>query len=121
MPDPIDLTVREVPETLSTALERERPVMVAVVDSDGMPQASFRGSTYVRSKDQLAMWARKQDDGLAVDVTAHQNIMFAYYDPKGEAGPGATGAPRMLLITGRAHVDPSADEEGVGRHPAAGA
>lgn len=111
MPDPIDLTVRNIPETLSTALQRERPLTVAVVDSDGIPQVSFRGSTHVRSSDQLALWARKRDDGLAVDVAAHPNVMLAYYDPEGAAGPGATGSPRMLLITGRAHVDESANEE----------
>jgi hypothetical protein len=98
----IDLT-GPVADALKEALLRERPVLVAAVDQDGNPQQSLRGSVYVYSKDQIAIWARKRDDGLAVDVTKHPNVSIFYFDP--------STSPRMLQIKGRAHVEDSLSDE----------
>jgi hypothetical protein len=103
----IDLT-GHIAASLDTAMERERPAVVSVVALDGTPSVSFRGSVHVHSRDQVAIWVRKQDSGLAADVAQNPAVSILYYDPAQGPDP-ATGA-RRIVIKGRARVDASLND-----------
>lgn len=103
MPDPLELT-GEIAEAVDGALERGHPLVVGYVDDGGYPVVSFRGSTYVYGLQQLAIWVRKADDGFAKAVMERPQVTLLYYDRE---GPG----PFYLSFRGRAHVDPSANED----------
>ena len=64
---------------------------------------SFRGSTQVLGPHQLAVWARKVDDGFARAIADRPQVTLVYYGP---GGPGAV----YLAFRGRAHVEPSAND-----------
>lgn len=101
MADKLDLT--NFAETINGAFGRGRPLVLGYVDADDKPAMSFRGSTRVYSKDQLAVWARKRDEGFAVDIAEHPAVQLLCLDPD---GPG----PRYLSILGTAHVDEAASD-----------
>ena len=62
MPDPVNLT-GEIAAAIDGAALRGHQLALAYVRDDGSPSVSFRGSTYVRSSTELAIWARKRDSG----------------------------------------------------------
>lgn len=99
MPNPIDLT-GPITEAVNGAAERGHPVVIAYVDDSGYPATSFRGSAQVYSPTQLAVWARKPDEGLARCVARRPEVTLLYY------GPGT--ATKFLSFRGRARVDPDA-------------
>ncbi len=104
MAEPIALTDAGIPDAIATASERGRQVALAYVDDDGYPSVSFRGTAQVLGPDRLAIWARKRDEGLAAAIGARPEVGIVYYGP---GGPG----PAYLALRGRAHVDPSLDEQ----------
>lgn len=106
VPDKLDLT--GLAPALDTALERERPIVVAATDADGNPQVSFRGSTTVYSPEQIAIWVRKAGDGLATYITQNPTVALLYYDP--DQGPDPAVSPRRVAIRGRARVEPSLND-----------
>jgi hypothetical protein len=77
---------------------------LAYVREDGSPSVSFRGSTYVRSSTELALWERKRDSGLAAAITDHPRVSLLFFEME---GPGA----RYLAIESRARVAPDLDDE----------
>ncbi len=92
----------DIASTLTEAVH-DRPVAVAYVGDDGRPHLAFRGSTHVHGPQQLAIWARQKDSGLAAAIGSHPEVSLLYYKP---------GSPTTYLsFTGRAHVDPSANEK----------
>jgi hypothetical protein len=100
----LDLT-GEISAGLTGAALRGRTVVVAYV-TPGDPPApglGYRGSVIVYGPQQLALWARNADDGLAVAVGKNPNVSLVFYEAD---GPG----PRYLNIRGRAKVDPSAND-----------
>jgi hypothetical protein len=101
MADKIDLT--DFAESINTAFARGRPLVIGYVDADDKPAMSFRGSTRVHSGDQLAVWARKRDEGLAADIGEHPAVQLLYFDPEGSAA-------RYLSILGRARLDDAASD-----------
>lgn len=103
----IDLT-GHIAASLNSAMERGRPAVVSVVSVDGTPSVSFRGSIFVHSRDQVAIWVRKQHEGLAVDVAHNPAISILYYDPA--QGPDPSVGARRILIKGRARVDASLND-----------
>jgi hypothetical protein len=108
MPDKIDLT-GPVADAFAVARRNDRPVIVGAVDGDGNPQVSFRGSTFVYSPDQLAIWVRKRDSGLASYIALNPNVTVLYYDP--EQRPDPATCPRRVVIKGRARVEPSLNDD----------
>lgn len=92
------------------ALERQHPLVIAYVDEHGHPSQSFRGSTQVHGPQQLAVWARQTDSGLAAAIADRPAVSAIYFGP---GGPG----PHYLSIKGRAHVDPSANEQVYAKMP----
>ncbi len=107
MADKIDLT-GALATSINSAMDRGRPIVVTAIDLEGNPAVSFRGSTFVFAPDQLAIWVRKQDQGLAAYVAANPNVALLYYDP--EQGPDPSVSPRRVAIKGRARVDASLND-----------
>ena len=104
MADPLALTDADIPDAIATAPDRGRQVALSYVDDDGYPSVSFRGTVHVVGPDRLALWARKRDEGLAAAIARRPEVGLVYYGP---GGPG----PAYLALRGRAHVDPSLDEQ----------
>jgi hypothetical protein len=102
MADTLDLT-GEIAEAIDGAVLRGRQPAIAYVDDEGNPAVSFRGSTHVHGPEQLAIWVRKRDSGLAAAIAARPQVHLVYFSPD---GPG----PRYLSLKGRAHADPSAND-----------
>jgi hypothetical protein len=103
MPDTIDLT-GDIAAAIDGAVTRGATPTLAYVRPDGSPAVSFRGSTQVHGPKNLAIWARKPDDGLAAAIAENPRVAIAYFSPD---GPGA----RFLSIEGRARVAPEANDE----------
>ncbi len=103
MPDPVNLT-GSIASAIDGAALRGHQLAVAYVRDDGSPGLSFRGSTYVRSPTELAIWARKRDSGLAAAIAQRPRVSLLFYEVD---GPG----PRYLSITGSARVAPELDDE----------
>lgn len=104
MADKLDLTTKEIPDAIDTAVLRGHQPALAYVNDAGDPEVSFRGSTHVHGPDQLAIWARKQDSGFAAAIKSRPHVSLIYYG--GREGPG----PFFLSFKGSARVDPSADD-----------
>ena len=60
----------DIAEAIDGAAERGPALVLGYVADDGTASLSFRGSTQVHSKDQLAIWVRKRDDGVAKAIQA---------------------------------------------------
>lgn len=103
MTDALDLT-GEIAAALDTAVLRGDTPVLGYVDADGHAALSFRGSTHVHNSQQIAVWARNPDAGLAKEIAARPTVSLLYFSA---TGPG----PRYLSIRGRAHVDPAANDE----------
>jgi hypothetical protein len=94
----VDLT-GEIAAAIDGAIERGPALVLGYVTEDGAPALSFRGSAQVHSPDQVAVWARKRDEGLAHDISTHPRVTLLYYS---RDTPGAG----YLSIRGRARVAP---------------
>jgi hypothetical protein len=104
MADKLDLTSRDIPTAIDDAAVRSRQIAVAYVDADGAPSLSFRGSVHVHGPDQVAIWARKRDSGLAVAIEKEPRVALLYF---GGSDPG----PRFVSIKGRAHTDEAQNDK----------
>ena len=104
MADKLDLN-GDIATAVDSAPSRGHSLVLGYVDEEGNASVSFRGSTHVHGSQQLAIWARKPDEGFAKAIAAHPQVSLVYYSPG--AGPG----PFHLSFRGQAHVDPSADDE----------
>jgi hypothetical protein len=102
MANPLDLT-GEIAEAINGAALRGHTLVLGYVDDDGFASMSFRGSAQVHSPQQLAVWARKTNEGLATEIAASPKVSLLFFEPN---GPG----PRYLSIRGTARVDPSAND-----------
>ena len=103
MPDPVNLT-GEIAAAIDGAALRGHQLALAYVRDDGTPSVSFRGSTYVRSSTELAIWARKRESGLAAAISDRPRVSLVSFEMD---GPGA----RYLAIEGRARVAPDLNDE----------
>src|SRR5215469_14266162 len=65
---------------VNNALADAKPVAVTYVDPEGRPHLSLRGSTQVLSPDQLAIWVRHAEGGIAEAVTRNPNVALLYRD-----------------------------------------
>jgi pyridoxamine 5'-phosphate oxidase-like protein len=103
MADQIDLS-GEIQAAIDGAILRGRPLVVAYVREDGSPAAAFRGSTYVYSPTELAIWVRKRDEGFAKAIEREPRVSLAFLERE---GPGAA----FLMIHGRARLAPELADE----------
>jgi Pyridoxamine 5'-phosphate oxidase len=91
----------EIRQAVNGAFESRNPVVLGYVGDDGAPHLSFRGSTQVLGKDQLAVWVRNPDAGLPKAIRNHPRVTLLY----------RSSEPRRLLtFKGRARIDPSAND-----------
>jgi hypothetical protein len=102
MADKLDLN-GDIALAVNGAAERGNALVLGYVGDDGYPAISFRGSTQVHGPQQLAIWARKSDQGFAKVIRERPQVSVLYYSPN---GPG----PRYLSFQGQARVDPSAND-----------
>ena len=94
----IDLT-GDIALAIDGAAERNSALVLGYVADDGTAALSFRGSTQVYSRDQLAIWVRKRDDGLIPAIEQRPQVSLIYYSPD---TPGSV----YLSIKGRAKLAP---------------
>lgn len=92
----IDLT-GDIAAAVDLAVERGPSFVLGYTGDDGTAVLSFRGSLQVHSADQLALWARKRDDGLVTAIADRPQVSLLYYSPD-------TPGPAYLSIRGRARV-----------------
>ena len=85
----------EIRERINGALMAHNPMLLAVVDAEGRPRLSYRGSIQVFSADQLGFWARNAEGGTMEALQANPNVAMMYRDPTARA---------MLQFAGRARV-----------------
>ena len=102
MADTMDLT-GEIAAGVNGAAERGHALSIGYIDADDYPVVTFRGSTQVHSRTQLAFWARKLDDGIVTAIADRPQVSLLFHEVD---GPG----PRYLSFRGRARVDPSAND-----------
>jgi hypothetical protein len=103
MADRLDLN-GDVAAAVNGAAARGSALVLGYIGDDGYPSMSFRGSTQVHGPQQLAVWARKRDEGFAKVIAERPQVSLLYYSPD---GPG----PKYLSFQGRAHVEPSANDD----------
>ncbi len=82
-------------ERIDNALATKRPMSLSYVDAEGRPHLSLRGSILSLGEDQLGLWARSADTGLAAAVSANANVALLYRDEETRA---------TYQIRGRAHI-----------------
>lgn len=107
MADALNLT-RDIAIAVDGAAARGEQLALGYIDDGGYPVTTFRGSTQVHGSQQLAIWARKADDGFARAIRDRQQVTLVYYGPD-------TPGPKYLAFRGRAHLDPSANNVVYGR------
>ena len=108
MPDPVNLT-GEIAAGIDGAVLRGHQLALAYIRDDASPSVSFRGSTYVRSSTELAIWARKRDSGLAAAIRERPRVSLVFFEMD---GPGARYlAVYRAIVEPERHQDP--DRNGV--------
>jgi hypothetical protein len=78
---PLELS-DQIAAEINGAYEAGRPVTVAYVDDEGYPHLSYRGTAQVFGSQQLAVWARNPDGGLAAAVVDRPRVTFFYRNPE---------------------------------------
>ena len=90
----------EMKDAINKAFEVQKPIVVAYVDENNLPQISYRGSTQAYSDQQLAIWVRNPEGRLleSIEKNPAMSLMYGNFDPAGRA---------FMTLRGRAHVDSS--------------
>ncbi|HVW17356.1 MAG TPA: pyridoxamine 5'-phosphate oxidase family protein [Solirubrobacteraceae bacterium] len=70
----------EIVEHVNGAQPAGKSLAIAYVDAAGRPRMSLRGSTHVHSPDQLAIWVRKAQGGIADAIREHPAVGLLYRD-----------------------------------------
>jgi hypothetical protein len=93
----------QVADLINNSYVRGFPIMIGYVTADLKPSMSFRGSAYVYSETEVAVWARSMDGGIVKAMANNASVMLVYREPNPE-----TGRSRAILnIRGRGRVDTS--------------
>ena len=85
----------EVKDLVNNALMSGNPLVLAVVEPDGKPKLSFRGSTQVLSSDQLGLWARQTPGGGTLEAIRNNPHVALMY---------RSATTPMLQFQGRARI-----------------
>lgn len=94
----------DVKDAIATAFDSGNYVTVAYNGDDGWPHVSRRGSTQVFAPQQLAIWVRKRDDGLARAVGTRPEVTLFYMDMVGR------GVVYTFYGRGRVSEDPEVND-----------
>lgn len=65
---------------VNSALAQNTPMVVAVIDENGQPALSLRGSTQIYSDHQLCIWVRNSDGSLSHNLARNPRISLLYRD-----------------------------------------
>ena len=104
MADKVDLSGKA-KLAVNGAYERGSPVIMAYVDEAGRPSLSVRGSTQVLNAEQVGVWTRKADAGLAKAIAANPNVAMIFF------GSLPDDSKMLLTLNGRAHADAARNHE----------
>ena len=84
----------EIANFVNNALASGNPLLLAVVDTQGQPILSFRGSAQVYSKDQIGLWARNNQGGTLESIRHNSKVAMMY----------RSATTPMLQFQGRARI-----------------
>jgi hypothetical protein len=70
----------EIVKRVNDALTSGKALTVSYVDRDNRPHLSLRGSTHVHGADQLAIWVRHSEGGLADAIKVNPALGLLYRD-----------------------------------------
>jgi hypothetical protein len=93
----------QIADLINNSYVRGFPIMIGYVTSDGKPSMSFRGSAFVYSPTEVAVWARSMEGGIVKAVPNNPNCMLVYREPNPENGRSKA----ILNMRGRGRVDTS--------------
>jgi hypothetical protein len=88
-------------EAVGSAYETGNVFTVAYNGADGWPHVSRRGTVQVLGPDQLALWVRKRDDGLAAALATAPELTLFFIDLMGRGV--------VYTFYGRGHLSEDAD------------
>jgi hypothetical protein len=104
MAHPIDLGGK-LALAINGANDRGHPIVVGYVDDAGRPSISFRGSVIVLGSNEIGLWVRKTDSGLAVAIEKNPHLALLFL------GNLPDGSRLRAALNGRARVDRSRNTE----------
>ena len=84
----------ELHSKINNALNEGHPLVLAVVDPDGQPYLSFRGSLQTYSDTQLGLWARIAQGNTVESIRKNPKVALIYRSP----------ATPLLQFHGRARI-----------------
>ena len=70
---------------IDSALEQQRPMLLAYADAHGQPVLSFRGSVQVLDPSRLSMWIRRADGGFIRAIAVNPRVALMLRDEKSRA------------------------------------
>jgi hypothetical protein len=88
------------PEALREAIDgnllEKHPMVLAYVGEDAQPVQSFRGSTQVLSKDQLAMWVRNPQGAFVRAISQRPRVSLLYRNEEKRSTYTLQGRARVV-------------------------
>lgn len=91
---PIDIPP-EIRQMVDRALVERHPMLLAYTDPQGQPVLTFRGSTQVLAKDQLAMWIRSADGAFIQAIARNPRVAMMYRNEDSKATYQFQGRARV--------------------------
>lgn len=98
-PTAIELTPDMV-EALAKAMDNGSPTIAGYVNEHGQPSLSPRGTTQAYGDNEVALWVRSKDTGMAKAIESNPNVSIFYTAGRGKPLSG------NLQFQGRARVEP---------------
>lgn len=125
LPTLTDLTLNDqLTDLINNSYTRGFPIMVAYVTADLKPSMSFRGSAFVFSDNEVAVWARSPEGGIVKAMANNVNVQLTYREPNPETGRskavinmrgrgrvGSSEADRHKVYDGMPQVERDADKD----------
>src|SRR5579875_2110757 len=104
LPPPPPVVTNKFPDfvrgAVNSALFQNTPMTVAVVDENGQPSLSLRGSTQVYSDHQLCIWVRNAEGSLVKNLAHNPRISLLYRDSYSRS---------TLIFQGIGHIETDPD------------
>jgi hypothetical protein len=114
----------QITDLINNSYLRGFPIIVGYVTSDLKPSLSFRGSAWVYSDTEVAVWARSPEGGILKAMANNANVTLVYREPNPETGRskavvtmkgrgrvGTTEADRRKVYDGMPQVERDADKD----------
>jgi hypothetical protein len=114
----------QITDLINNSYTRGFPIMIAYVTADLKPSMSFRGSAFVFSDNEVAVWARSPEGGIVKAMANNPNVMLTYREPNPETGRskaiinmrgrgrvGTSEADRRKVYGGMPQVERDADKD----------